>query len=237
MPLRGLFITGTDTGVGKTCVAAAVIRHLRDGGIRVGAYKPVASGSEPGPFGPRWDDVVRLAAAVSGDIPPDRICPQRFHAPLAPPVAARREDKRVDRVLCSDGIDWWTDHADVLIVEGVGGLLCPLTDEETVADFAVEVGFPLVIVSRTGLGTINHTLLTVEAAERRGLEVAGIVLNQSTPQRGADAAVETNAAELSRRLRVPILGVFAHDAGGDLIQQESFRRIDWLALTGTRRDL
>lgn len=132
--LRGLFITGTDTGVGKTDVAAAIISALRSRGVRVGAYKPAASGSTPGPNGPVWDDVARLQAALEEEIPAEQICPQRFQAPLAPPVAARMEGKEVDAALLRSGIERWRDRAEIVIVEGAGGLLSPLTDSESVAD-------------------------------------------------------------------------------------------------------
>src|SRR5579872_7123263 len=178
--LRGLFITGTDTGVGKTWVAAGVIRALCGRGVRVGAYKPAVSGSRPGLDGPVWDDLTELQAALGTDLPIDAISPQRFAAPLAPPVAARLEGRQVDAALLRSGIDWWRGKADFVVVEGAGGLLSPLSDRDLVADVARDLGLPLVIVGRLSLGTINHTLLTVEAARARGLAIAGIVLNQPT---------------------------------------------------------
>src|SRR6266478_4451516 len=102
--LQGLFITGTDTGVGKTHVATGVIAALRSRGIRVGAYKPAVSGSVPGPDGPVWNDLERLRAALGSDFPAEKICPQRFHAPLAPPVAARQEGREIDASLLRTGI-------------------------------------------------------------------------------------------------------------------------------------
>src|SRR5262249_17926499 len=134
MSCRGLFITGTDTGVGKTYVAAGIVRLLRQQGMRVGACKPVASGSELGPAGPFWQDVEQLHAALGGEYPRERICPQCWHAAVAPPIAARLEGGEVDGRLLRNGADWWREQVDLLVVEGAGGLLSPLTETETVAD-------------------------------------------------------------------------------------------------------
>ena len=231
----GLFITGTDTGVGKTYVACAIIRVLRERGTRVGAYKPAVTGSRPGPNGPIWDDVTRLQAALGGEVSPERICPQRFHAPLAPPVAARQEGNVVDAALLRRGIEWWNDQADVVIVEGVGGLLSPLTETETVADVARDFGFPLIVVARLSLGTINHTLLTLEAARNRRLHVAGIVLNQTVAADPDDRSIETNAQELRRRCDVLILANLPHAASSDLLQHAPLSTIDWMKLAQSGR--
>jgi dethiobiotin synthetase len=229
--LRGLFITGTDTGVGKTYVAAGVISALRARGIRVGAYKPVVSGCTAGPEGRVWDDLVRLQAALGGDVPIEHIGPQRFQAPLAPPVAARLEDKQVDAGLLRSGINWWRGRVEAIVVEGAGGLLSPVTETESVADLAASFAFPLVVVARPSLGTINHTLLTVESARARGLAVAGIVLNHSAPSDPDDHSVETNPVELERRCGVPILAILPHDSTAGLLRQSPLFTIDWLRFT------
>ena len=228
--VAGLFITGTDTGVGKTFVTAGIARQLVAQGVAVGVYKPVCSGCElDSARRPFWPDVAELAAAAGGRFDLERICPQRFEAPLAPPVAARLEGRTVDSQLLREGARWWSGRADVLLVEGVGGLLCPLTDAETVADLAVYLGFPLVIVARLGLGTINHTLLTLEAAQRRGLSVAGLVLNEARPGT-PDLLVETNPLEIAARTRVPILAILRHSPAGRLLPVEGATRMDWLSL-------
>jgi dethiobiotin synthetase len=246
MPLRGLFITGTDTGVGKTYVAVRLIRILRERGLRVGAYKPAVTGSESGPAGPVWDDLARLRDALGEDLLLERICPQRFHAPLAPPVAARLEGKQINGALLRSGIDWWRGRSDFVVVEGAGGLLSPIAETESVADVAKSFGFPLVIVARLSLGTINHTLLTLEAAQRRKLAVAGVVLNQAVADPGrevsaetattdagcvrygaADLSVETNAEELRKRCGVPILAILPYAPAADLLQDSPLSTIDW----------
>ena len=225
--MRGLFIAGTDTGVGKTFVACGVIAALRARGVRVGAYKPVVSGCLAGAGGPVWEDLARLQAATGTDAPIERIGPQRFRAPLAPPVAARLEGKQVDAALLRSGIDWWRDRADVVVVEGAGGFLSPVTETESAADLAISFAFPLVIVARASLGTINHTLLTQEAARSRGLTVAGVVLNQSTPPSPDDRSVESNPGELEKRCGVPILAILPHDSTAGLLQKTPPFTIDW----------
>jgi dethiobiotin synthetase len=204
-----VFVTGTDTGVGKTRMAAAIARALTGAGRRVGVLKPVATGASRD--GARWRcaDAEALIEAIGGGADVERVAPLIFEAPLAPAVAARLGGEPLSwaRVLGAvDGaLSWWADRADVMIVEGVGGLLCPLAEGATVADLAIALDYPLVIVARRGLGTLNHTLLTVEAARLRGLRVAGIVLNATGP--AADPLAEaTNPGELARRLDgIPLL--------------------------------
>jgi dethiobiotin synthetase len=207
LPPSGLFITGTDTNIGKTHVAALIVRALRREGHRVGAYKPVCSGATTDPDGrPSWDDIFRLRAALGVTYSDELICPQRFLAPLAPPMAAAAEGRTVDFQQLVQGASAWSKLADLLVVEGAGGLLAPVAETKTVADLAVEIGYPLVIVARFGLGTINHTLLTIEAAQRRGLTVAGIVLNQHQPSDDLSLA-EANAAAIETYSGVRVLGI------------------------------
>jgi dethiobiotin synthetase len=201
--LPGLFVTGTDTGVGKTWVAAAVARALRAEGRRVGVLKPVATGVLREDGVTRSEDADILIEAVGGGVPIERVVPLAFEAPLAPPVAARLAGATLPhsqvREATRAALSWWRGQVDVVVVEGVGGLLCPLGEGSTVADLAVDLDYPLVMVARRGLGTLNHTLLTVEAALRRGLRVAGIVLNEvASAETGL--AERTNAEELARRL-------------------------------------
>lgn len=233
MNTAGLFVTGTDTEVGKTYVTCLIAREAASAGVRVGVYKPVCSGRVPG--AERWQDVETLWESLGGRYEKDRICPQRFSAPLAPPVAARREGRTVDGELLRSGAAWWEGRVELLLVEGVGGLLCPLTETENVADLAGDLGYPLIVVARRGLGTINHTLLTVEAARRRGLAVAGILFNEVDPPRGSPAE-ETNPAEVAARCEVPVLGVVPHGGTAGLLQDGRPIRMDWTSLGGRRPD-
>jgi dethiobiotin synthetase len=229
--MRGLFITGTDTGVGKTFVACTLLRELTAAGIRAGAYKPVCSGAESSPDGAlHWRDVDLLADALKRRFPSDRICPQCFAAPLAPPLAAIREGRRVDCTLLTVGRDWWMDKVDFLVVEGAGGLLSPLAEGVSNADLAQQLDYPLLIIAADRLGTINHTLLTVEAARARGLWVAGIILNRLTAE--PDESVTTNCEELARSCPAPLLGVWPHGATQSLRPGQAGVKIDWLALAG-----
>jgi dethiobiotin synthetase len=223
--VRGLFITGTDTGVGKTYVGALIVRALKAGGLRVGVYKPVASGCRREGDRLISDDAVLMwqAAGEPGDL--DRVCPQCFEAPIAPHLAARAEGKELDRKLLRSGLDYWTARSDIVLVEGAGGLLSPLGDKEYVADLAHDLGFPLVIVARNALGAINHTLLTLRAAQtfRGGLPVAGIILNHPNPP-GNDSSIATNRREIESRSNKPILAeVFWKTDYFD-------RKVNWLDL-------
>jgi dethiobiotin synthetase len=228
--IPGLFITGTDTGVGKTYVGAMIARSLADGGHRVGVYKPAASGCTRENGDLVSADAVTLwnAAGRPGDL--DRVCPQRFAAPLAPHLAAREEGKQLDVDLLRQGIEYWRDRSDVIVVEGAGGLMSPLGAEQYVADLATELGFPLIVVSRNVLGTINQTLQTLIAAEfRGGLPVAGVVLNHVAPPSADDVSLATNRRELAARLSAPVLAEVAW--GVDTFDVV----VDWFALAGLSR--
>jgi len=237
MKTRGLFITGTDTGVGKTWVTAMALRDLKADGVTAGAYKPAVTGSVTDDAGvERWTDVERLAEALGAEWPLERISPQRFTAPLAPPTAAAREGRQVDARLLRDGAGWWNGRVELLLVEGVGGLLCPLSDSDNVADLAVDLEFPLLIVAGAGLGTINHTLLTVEAARQRDLVVAGVVLNQYEPLDPGDRSIETNAVDIEARTGIPVLAHVAHGQRDGLLHSTPPHKMDLLALAGNLPD-
>jgi len=202
----GLFVTGTDTAVGKTYVAALIARELVAAGHRVGVYKPVASGCRREGEQIVSDDALALweAAGRPGEL--QHVCPQCFLAPLAPHLAARAEGREVDTVLLRSGLEYWQARSEIILVEGVGGLMSPVSEEDYVADLAEEFGFPLIVVSRNALGAINQTLQTLITAAtfRDGLPIAGVVLNNPTPPSN-DASLSTNRQELSARCVPPIL--------------------------------
>ncbi len=212
-PCPGLFITGTDTEVGKTYVGVLIARALVAAGRRVGVYKPAASGCWCRGEDLVSDDALLLweAAGRPGDLA--RVCPQCFEAPLAPHLAAREEGRELDAGLLRSGIDYWHERSDVILVEGAGGLLSPLGEEEYVAHLAADLGFPVVVVSRNALGTINHTLLTLRAADTWivPLAVAGVVLNQSEPP-DDDPSTASNRQELAARCTVPVLAEVAWES-------------------------
>lgn len=198
--MGGLFVTGTDTGVGKTRVACALLRAWAERGLDVGAMKPVETGV--GPAGPL--DALALRAASGADDPLDDVCPQQFALPAAPAVAAARENRPLDRDAIRAAFARQRRRHRWLVVEGAGGLLVPLAGDATMADLAAELGLPLLVVARAALGTINHTLLTLEAAGRRGLAVAGVVVSHANgPLSPADAE---NLGALRRRLGARLRG-------------------------------
>jgi dethiobiotin synthetase len=172
--MRGLFVTGTDTEVGKTVVASALTAAIRASGTTVGAFKPVVTGLDEPTDGVPADHELLGACA---DMPPEDVAPLRFGPPVSPHLAGELAGVAIDPAELVDLARATAAARGTLVAEGVGGLLVPLTsDGYLVRDLAVELGLPLVIAARPGLGTINHTLLTVAAARTAGLEVRGVVL-------------------------------------------------------------
>jgi dethiobiotin synthetase len=173
--LRGLFVTGTDTGVGKTVVAGAVCAALAARGERVAAFKPVVTGldEEAGDW-PRDHEL--LAAAAGGRQSASEVAPLLFGPPVSPHYAAELAGAPIEPLELARAGRSAGDGADALVCEGVGGLLVPLTPGYLIRDLALELDLPLLVVARPGLGTINHTLLTLEAARTAGLEVAAVVI-------------------------------------------------------------
>jgi dethiobiotin synthetase len=174
--LRGLFVTGTDTGVGKTVVAAAVCAALTARGERVAAFKPVVTGldEEPDPVWPRDHEL--LAQAASAGQTPGDVAPLTFGPPVSPHYAAEQARTTLEPRDLANAARAEAAKAGALVCEGVGGLLVPLTPGYLIRDLALDLDLPLLIAARPGLGTINHTLLTLEAARAAGLDVAAVVL-------------------------------------------------------------
>jgi dethiobiotin synthetase len=175
MRTRGFFVSGTDTGVGKTLVACALVRAMRRRGLDVGVMKPIETGV--GPEGPL--DAIALRSAAAATEPMEEICPQTFALPAAPTVAAASEGRVVAVEAIRDAFARLRGQHDWLVAEGAGGLLVPAARDLSMADLCREFQLPLLIVGRSALGTINHTLLTLEAAEARSLPVAGVVISHS----------------------------------------------------------
>lgn len=202
--MRGLLVTGTDTEVGKTVVAGAICAALAARGERVAAFKPVVTGLEDAPPAPWPADHELLAAAAGGGQAPGDVAPYRFGPPLSPHYAAELAGATVDPAHLRAAAEQASAGADALICEGVGGLLVPLAAGYSVRDLAADLGLPVVVVARTGLGTINHTLLTVEAARAAGLTVAGIVM---TPWSDPEPIERSNRATVERLAGVPVTGL------------------------------
>jgi dethiobiotin synthetase len=196
---RGLFITGTDTGVGKTVVAAGLVASLRNSGVDIGVMKPIETG-----FSLRSSDAFFLKRMADVDDPLENICPYRFKFPLSPYTAAQLEKASIRLDKIRQAYHWLLMKHQAVLVEGAGGLLVPITRKMTMADLALRLNLPLLIVARTNLGTLNHTLLTVEVARRRGIKVAGVIFNHLVQRRGL--AEKTNPSVIKDFLSVPILG-------------------------------
>ena len=201
--MPALFVTGTDTGVGKTFVACALAHAWRAAGRRVGVVKPVETGVDGEP-----EDARRLAVAADDRSPLDDVCPYRLRAPLAPSVAAAREGVTIDLDAIVALIARRAREVDVLLVEGAGGLLVPIVGTWTYCDLAVRLALPLVLVAANRLGTVNHAALTVRVAEAAGLDVRGFVLSQPAPV--TDVSAETNAATITALTGRRCLGVVPH---------------------------
>lgn len=227
---RGCFVTGTDTGAGKTIVAAALCAAMLAAGVRVAAFKPVVTGTEEPPGA--WPADHELLAAVTGARPEQVTC-RTFAPPVSPHLAAELAGTTLALEALLAGAALAAAGADALVVEGVGGLLVPLSDEHDVRDLAVALGLPVVVAARPGLGTINHSLLTIEAARAAGLDVRAVVL---TPWPAAPSTLlRSNRETVARRGAVEVATLRrARDvddlaaAGADL----PWRR--WLGAGGVR---
>lgn len=199
-PARGCFVTGTDTGVGKTLVSQVLLHTLRRAHTAVAGFKPVASGCDHTPEGLRNADALALQAASSVALSYDTVNPYAFAPPIAPHLAAEQAGVNIDLDAIVRGIE--AVDADRIVVEGVGGWLVPLNHRQSVADLAQTLGLPVVLVVGLRLGCLNHALLTAEAIRARGLELAGWVANQIDP---AFVCCDENIATLQERLEAPPL--------------------------------
>lgn len=204
MKHRAIFITATDTGVGKTVVTALLLAYLRQRGQNAVALKPISSGDR--------NDARLLHSLSDGVLSLDEINPVHFRHPLAPMIAARMEKRPLDLRSMLSALNTQLSTPSPVLVEGVGGLLVPLRRGYSVRDLVKELNLPLLIVARPNLGTINHTALTVEAARRVGIKVRGIVLNDS--RRGTPGLAErTNAKAIEETCGVKVVAMIPHLPG------------------------
>jgi dethiobiotin synthetase len=224
--VRGLFLTGTGTGVGKTIVSAALLAAMRAAGEPVRAHKPVVTGlAEPAG---EWPPDHELLAAASG-MGSEEVAPLRFQPAVSPHLAASLAGEPIDAAALVERAR--ASAGDTLIVEGVGGLLVPLADDFTVRDLAVELALPLLIAAPPGLGTINHTLLTIEAARAVGLSVAAVVL---TPWPAEPSEMELSNRETIARMGKVEVTVLDEIVGGNVAELaragDCLPWRDWLTL-------
>ncbi|MEX2195413.1 MAG: dethiobiotin synthase [Thermoleophilaceae bacterium] len=203
--MRGIFVTGTGTGVGKSVVAAAACAALAAAGERVAAFKPVVTGTDEPPGGGWPPDHELLAAAASAGQAPVDVTPRTFGPAVSPHWAAELAGDPLDPAALVAAARAAASDADALVCEGVGGLMVPLTTGYLVRDLAVDLGLPVVVAARTGLGTISHSLLAVEAARTAGLRVAGLVM---TPwPREPEPIEESNRTTVERLAGVAVSGL------------------------------
>ena len=197
---RGVFVTGTDTGVGKTVVSCALVRALLDAGVDTAAMKPIETGVDE--RGPLDAQALRTAAGDADSL--DDVCPLRFAMPAAPNVAARAEGRTIDLSVIDAAFARLGSRHAATVVEGAGGLLVPIDAQTTMADLARRLRLPVVVVARAALGTINHTLLTLEAARARGLDVVGVVVSHA--EGALSDADRHNLSHLREALGASLIG-------------------------------
>jgi dethiobiotin synthetase len=210
---RDYFVTGTDTGVGKTLVTAALLRRLRESGLKVAGMKPIAAGSIPGAEGPANDDALLLQAESSVRHPYAVVNPWLFEPPIAPHIAAAEAGIAIDTARIAAAHETLRAGADVVLVEGAGGFLVPLDASRSIAEIPAQLGLDVILVVGLRLGCLNHALLTAEAIAARGLALAGWVGNHIDP---GFARFDANVATLEARISAPCLGIVPHMARPDV---------------------
>lgn len=198
------FITGTDTGVGKTFVTCALLHTLKAQSIAAIGMKPIAAGAEPSPDGLQNEDIEALREASGVKLASEDLNCYLMAEAIAPHIAAANEDIDIDLDVIRQRFDQLTELADVVLVEGVGGFIVPLGDSINTADLAQDLDLPVILVVGMRLGCLNHALLTQEAILARGLTLAGWVANQIDPHM---AELDANIEALEERIRAPLLGV------------------------------
>lgn len=205
----GLFVTGTDTGVGKTYVAAGMAKALKYRGVDVGVMKPAETGCRmrAGRLMPGDALLLMKAARVKDSL--SLVNPFRFRSPLAPSVAAERDNKKIDPDKILNAFNSLRERHDFMLVEGAGGIMVPLSGQYTYLDLAHAMGLPVLIVARPGLGTINHTLLTIAALKGRNIAIAGIVINYALDVKPG-LAEKTSPAVIEKISGIRIAGIISH---------------------------
>lgn len=207
MSARGIFITGTDTDVGKTVVACALVRGLRALDRRVAVMKPVASGAARTPQGLRNADALALIAAAGSDLPYERVNPYCFEPPVSPHIAAKEAGIDVDTPRIKQDYDTLAAASDWVVVEGAGGWFAPINDHQTMADLAWALSIPALLVVGVKLGCLNHAQLTRIGIEAHGVTFAGWIANGVDPDM---ARAAENLAALERLLGEPALAVIGY---------------------------
>lgn len=205
--LNGIFITGTDTGIGKTIVAGGIVAYLKESGVNIGVMKPISSGGT--------EDAEFLKQIANLDDPLSLINPIALKNPLAPSVAAELEGIEIDLSSIEKVYNQLKNKYDLLVVEGVGGIAVPLFKDILVTHLIRQLNLPIIIVGHLGLGTINHTMLSVAFAKQANLQILGIILN-STHNYTPGLAEQTNPDEIERTTKIPVIGILPYQKEIDL---------------------
>jgi dethiobiotin synthetase len=200
--MNSVFITGTDTEVGKTRISVALIELLQQQGGIIAGMKPIASGCKQTTQGLRNDDAVQLSQQANIDLPYELINPYAFEPAIAPHIAAQQAGIEIDTAKIKENFKQIKQQSDAVVVEGAGGWLVPLNKTQTMADLAVELDLPVILVVGIKLGSINHALLTVKAIEDSGLKLQGWVANQTEANEQAEEIIKT----LQQGITAPCLG-------------------------------
>lgn len=212
---KGFFVTGTDTGIGKTTVSCALLHAFAAQGKKAVGMKPIAAGSENG----RWPDVELLLAAGNVNVTHQQINPYAFAPPISPHLAAQQAGMEIDLTVIRRTYQELSATTDIVIVEGAGGFLAPVNRHQTGADLAKLLNLPVILVVGMRLGCLNHALLTAQAVRSAGLTLAGWVANCIDPQM---LALTENIATLEQRLDGPLLGVVPFDVEIDTQKSPNF---------------
>lgn len=224
---KGFFVTGTDTGVGKTIITAALIKAAHLLGHKACGMKPIETGClrEGDVYIPSDGMFIKTIAHMEETV--NHVSPCCFENPLAPFPASEIEGRSVDVEKIQTAYRELSKKYDVIIVEGIGGLLVPVTRDYFVLDLAKDLGLPVIVVSKPGLGTINHTMLTVTHAIKEGLDVAGIIINYSLPPENTPAE-KTNPDVLKKVSPVPLIGIFPYlkDLESNTIERAVLKHLD-----------
>jgi dethiobiotin synthetase len=233
---KGLFVTGTDTGVGKTLIAGAIAKILSQKGKKVGVFKPIATGCKKTKAGLVSEDAQFLASCTKSEFGLDVINPVKFEKPAAPFSCEKAENRKVDFVKIAIAYNQICSKIDYVIVEGIGGIRVPITKNVDVLGLAKAFNLPVVIVARPGLGTINHTLLTIDAIRSCGLPLAGVVISGYDKAK-ADFAEQTSPGCIAETGKTQILAVVPYDNQTNIekgiignVVLDSLIDIDWIRI-------
>ncbi|HAL45453.1 MAG: dethiobiotin synthase [Planctomycetes bacterium GWF2_42_9] len=233
---KGLFITATDTGAGKTLISGVVAKLISQQGKKVGVFKPIATGCRTVKGKLISEDAEFLKYCCNSELALDVITPIRYKIPAAPLACEKAEKKKVNLSTLFNAYEQICRNSDFVVVEGIGGVKVPITSDFDVLDLAKALKLPVIIVAKAKLGTINHTLLTIEAVRRKGLLLAGIIIN-GYDEKTVDFAEKTNAEFIKKLGKTKILAVVPDDKKTNMAKNivgrkvtDALRKINWLKI-------